>query len=81
MNLILKQIKKITKKIDGVPETVFQCVLEGADPSGIETVFGKLTLESGDLDELNNIVKQVIDSEVEIKFTHPQVTLECFAEQ
>ncbi len=81
MKFTVKQIKKIVKKVDGIAETIYQCVLEGADISGVDTVFGKLTLESGDSDTLQNIVKQAIDAEVEIRFMHPQVSLEAFAEQ
>lgn len=81
MKLVVKSIKKITKKMDELPVTIYQCVLEGVDPSGIETVFGKLTLESGDPGVLNDIVRQAIDAELEIRFSHPQVTLESFVEQ
>lgn len=81
MKLVVKQIKKIVKKVDNIAETIYQCVLEGADTSGIETVYGKLTLESGDPSVLNDIVKQVIDADVEVRFIHPQVSLESFAEQ
>lgn len=81
MKLTVKQIKKIVKKVDGIAETIYQCVLEGTDTSGAETVFGKLTLESGDPDDLQNIVKQAIDAEVEIGFIHPQMSLEVFALQ
>ena len=80
MKLVVKSIKKTIKKVDNIAETIYQCVLEGADPSGTETVFGKLTLESGDPDVLNDIVRQAIDTEVEIKFMSPQVTLESFVE-
>ena len=80
MKLVVRSIKKITKRIDELPATIYQCVLEGADPSGTETVFGKLMLESGDPDVLNDIVRQVIDAEVVILFS-PRVTLERFAGQ
>jgi len=81
MKLVVKTIKKITKKIEGISQTFYQCVLEGADPSGTETVFGKFTLESGDPDILNDIVRQTIDAEVDIIFSQPQVTLERFVGQ
>jgi len=81
MYLVVKSIKKTIKKVDNIAETIYQCVLEGVDPSGIETVFGKLTLESGDPDVLNDIVRQAIDAEVEIRFSQPQATLERFVEQ
>ena len=81
MKLVVKSIKKTIKKVDNIAETIYQCVLEGADPSGTETVFGKLTLESGDPDVLNDIVRQAIDAELEIRFSQPQATLEAFAEQ
>ncbi len=81
MKLVVRQLKKIDKKIDNLPQTIYQCILEGADPSGTSIVFGKVTLETDDPDNLNDIVRQVIDAEVEIKFFQPQVTLERFAEQ
>ena len=81
MKLVVRQLKKIVKKVDNLPETIYQCVLEGADPSGTSIVFGKVTLETDDPDNLNDIVRQMIDAEVEIKFSQPQVTLERFAEQ
>ena len=81
MKLVVRQLKKIIKKVDNLPETIYQCVLEGADPSGTSIVFGKVTLEADDPDNLNDIVRQMIDAEVEIKFSQPQVTLERFAEQ
>jgi len=81
MKFVVRSIKKTIKKVDNMAETIYQCVLEGADPSGTETVFGKLTLESGDPDILNDIVRQAIDAEVDILFSHPQVTLERFVEQ
>jgi len=81
MKLVVKQIKKTTKKIEGISQTFYQCVLEGADPSGIEPVFGKLTLESRDPDILNDIVRQAIDAQLEIRFSQPQATLERFVEQ
>lgn len=81
MKFVVRSIKKTIKKVDNMAETIYQCVLEGADPSGTETVFGKLTLESGDPDVLNDIVRQTIDSEVDILFSHPQVTLERFVGQ
>lgn len=80
MKLVVKSIKKTVKKVDGMEETMYQCVLDGND-GFVPTVFGKLTLESGDPDTLHNIVRQAIDAEVEIKFLHPQVSLEAFAEQ
>ena len=81
MKLVVRQLKKIVKKVDGFPQTIYQCVLEGADPSGTSIVFGKVTLESDNPDDLNDIVRQEIDAEVELKFSQPQVTLERFAEQ
>ena len=81
MKLVVRQLKKIIKKVDNLPETIYQCVLEGADPSGTSIVFGKVTLEADDPDDLNDIVRQEIDAEVELKFSQPQVTLERFAEQ
>jgi len=81
MKLVVKRLAKIVKKVDGLAQTIYQCVLEGADPSGTETVFGKLTLESGDPDVLNDIVRQAIDAELDIRFSQPQVTLERFVEQ
>ncbi len=81
MKLVVKSIRKVTKKVDDLPQTIYQCVLEGADPSGTSTVFGKVTLEAEDPETLNDIVRQAIDAEVEIKFLQPQVTLERFAEQ
>jgi len=80
MKLTVKTIKKITKKIEGISQTFYQCVLEGVDPSGISLLHGKLTLESDDPEVLNDIVRQAIDTEVEIKFMPPQVTLERFVE-
>ncbi len=64
-----------------LPMTIYQCVLVGADPSGTSTIFGKLTLEAEDPDVLNDIVRQAIDAEVEIKFLQPQATLEQFTVQ
>jgi len=81
MKLVVKSIKKITKKIEGISQTLYQCALEGVDPSGTSLLHGKMTLESGDPDVLNDIVRQTIDSEVDILFSHPQVTLERFAGQ
>ena len=80
MKFVVRSIKKTIKKVDNMAETIYQCVLEGADPSGTETVFGKLTLESGDPDVLNDIVRQTIDAEVVILFS-PRVTLERFVGQ
>ena len=65
MKLVVKQIKKIVKKVDNIAETIYQCVLEGADTSGSETVYGRLTLECGDPQDLQEIVKQAIDVEAE----------------
>ena len=76
----MKFVVRSIKKVDNMAETIYQCVLEGADPSGTETVFGKLTLESGDPDVLNDIVRQAIDAELDIRFSQPQVTLESFVE-
>ncbi len=81
MKLVIKSIKKVTKKVDGLPQTIYQCVLEGADPSGTSTIFGTVKLEAEDPDILNDIVRQAIDAEVDIRFSQPQVTLERFAEQ
>ena len=81
MKLVVRSIRKTIKKVGNIAETIYHCVLEGADPSGTETVFGKLTLESGDPDVLNDIVRQAIDTEVDIKFSQAQVTLERFVEQ
>ena len=81
MKFTLKTIKKITKKIEGISQTFYQCVLEGGDPSGIFLLHGKLTLESSDPGILNDIVRQVIGAEVVIGFSRPQVTLERFVEQ
>jgi len=80
MKLVVRSIRKTIKKVDNIAETIYQCVLEGADPSGTETVFGKLTLESGDPKVLNDVVRQVIDAEVDIRFSQPQATLESFVE-
>lgn len=81
MKLVVKSIKKITKKIEGISQTFYQCVLEGFNSSGTSMLHGKLTLESGDPGVLNDIVRQVIDAEVDIRFSQPQVTLERFVEQ
>ncbi len=81
MKLVVKSIRKVTKNVDGPPQTIYQCVLEGSAPSGTSIVFGKIILEAEDPDILNDIVRQAIDAEVEIKFLQPQVTLERFAEQ
>ncbi len=81
MKLIVKQLKKIVKKVDGLEQIIYQCVLEGADPAGTETVFGKLTLKSRDPEVLNDVVRQTIDAAVEVRFSQPQVTLESFVEQ
>ncbi len=81
MKLVVKSIRKVTKNVGGPPQTIYQCVLEGSAPSGTSIVFGKIILEAEDPDILNDIVRQMIGAEVEIKFLQPQVTLECFAEQ
>jgi len=81
MKLVVNSIKKITKKIGGISQTFYQCVLGGVDPSGISLLHGKLTLESNEPEVLNDVVRQVIDAEVDIKFLHPQATLERFVEQ
>ena len=81
MKLVVKTIKKTTKKIEGISQTFYQCVLEGADPSGTSLLHGKLTLESDDPDVLNDIVRLAIDAQLEIRFSQPQVTLERFVEQ
>ena len=81
MKLVVKSIKEITKKIEGISQTFYQCVLEGVDPSGISLLHGKLTLESDDPEVLNDVVRQAIDAELDIKFLQPQVTLERFVEQ
>jgi len=76
MKLVVKQLKKIVKKVDGLAQTIYQVVLDGAETSGMEVVFGKLTLESEDPEALHLIVRLAIDAEVEIKFLQPQATLE-----
>ena len=81
MKLVVNSIKKITKKIEGISQTFYLCVLKGVDPSGISLLRGKLTLESDDPGILNDIVRLTIDAEVDIRFSQPQVTLERFVEQ
>ena len=81
MKLAVKSIRIVTKKVDDLPQTIYQCVLEGADSFGTSPVFGKLTLETDDIDVMNDIVQQEIDAEVNIKFLQPQATLERFVEQ
>ncbi len=78
MNLTVKKVAKVVKKVEGLSQTTYQCVAEGCDTSGFSPVWAKLTLEAEDPDALKEIVTQAIDAEVDIKFLHPQVTLQSF---
>lgn len=78
MNLTVKKIAKIVKKVEGMSQTTYQCVVEGYDTTGFSLVWAKLTLEAENPDVLEEIVTQTIDAEVDIKFLHPQATLQSF---